>query len=59
MMHKAAKDAGTESLWFENREDVTEFLVSELKADDCILFKASNSMGFGKIVESLHSRLGE
>ena len=59
MMHKAAKDAGTESLWFENREDVTEFLVSELKADDCILLKASNSMGFGKIVESLHSRLGE
>ncbi len=58
-MHKAAKEAGAKSLWFENRDEITDFLLSELKDDDCVLFKASNSMGFGKIVESLHSRLGE
>ncbi|MBQ7799582.1 MAG: UDP-N-acetylmuramoyl-tripeptide--D-alanyl-D-alanine ligase [Oscillospiraceae bacterium] len=58
-MHKAAKDSGTKSLWFENREDTIAFLVNELQDGDCVLFKASNSMGFGKIVESLHSKLGE
>ncbi len=59
LMHKAAKEAGAKSLWFEDRQETIDFLLNELKDDDCVLFKASNSMGFGKIVESLHSRIGE
>ncbi|MBQ8868435.1 MAG: UDP-N-acetylmuramoyl-tripeptide--D-alanyl-D-alanine ligase [Oscillospiraceae bacterium] len=58
-MHKAAKDAGAKSVWFESKEELVEYLLSELKENDCVLFKASLYMGFGKIVESLHSKLGE
>lgn len=54
-----ASAAGEKGIFFENREEAVEFLLKELKQDDCVLFKASNSMRFEKIIESLHSRLGE
>ncbi len=54
-----ATAAGAKGIWLEDREEAIEFLLKDLKQDDCVLFKASNSMRFEKIVESLHSRLGE
>ncbi|MBQ8338459.1 MAG: UDP-N-acetylmuramoyl-tripeptide--D-alanyl-D-alanine ligase [Oscillospiraceae bacterium] len=54
-----AAAAGEKGIFFESREEVVEFLLKELKQDDCVLFKASNSMRFEKIIEGLHSKLGE
>lgn len=56
---KAAKKAGAKSVWFESREEVIDFLLNELKENDCVLFKASHSMRFEKIIEGLQGKLGE
>ncbi len=54
----AAKAAGVTSLCLRDRDDLTERLVEELRAGDRVLFKASNSVGLGRVVEAVRARLG-
>lgn len=56
---KAAEQSGCKSVWFETREETENFLLNELKAGDCVLFKASHSMQFEKIIQTLYASLKE
>ena len=50
---KACKLGLQQIYTFENIEEAAEFLKSNIKEDDAILLKASNSMNFSKIAEYL------
>ena len=53
---EAAKKAGMDEkniFYFENKEEITEFVEKNWQEDDAILFKASNGMKFFEIVEKL------
>ena len=52
-----AEKGGVKTLWFETREEVSQYLISELKEGDCVLFKASLGMGFAKILEAVETAL--
>ena len=51
---RVAKNNGTEDVYtFDNNKDATEKLKKIIAVDDVALIKASNSMNFKEIVESL------
>lgn len=54
----AAKATGITSLCLQDGDDLIERLVEELRAGDRVLFKASNSVGLGRVVEAVRRRLG-
>jgi len=55
LIEEAAKAEGCQSVWFESLEETQQFLINELKEGDCVLFKASHSMQFEKIINALYS----
>ena len=57
LMSSAAAEKGRETVYFESREETVEFLLKELKKGDCVLFKASLSMQFEKIVSAVYAGL--
>ncbi|MEE1279431.1 MAG: UDP-N-acetylmuramoyl-tripeptide--D-alanyl-D-alanine ligase [Oscillospiraceae bacterium] len=59
LMAKAATEKGIKTAFFETREETVDFLLKELKKGDCVLFKASLSMQFEKIISALYARLEE
>ncbi len=59
LMCEAAEQKGLCAKYFETRQQAAEFLVFELKADDCVLFKASFSMKFDEIISAVYSGLEE
>ena len=54
----AAKATGIPSLCLPDRDELVERLVEELREGDRVLFKASNSVGLGRVVEAVRDRLG-
>ncbi len=59
LMAEAAAEKGIKTAFFETREETVEFLLKELRKGDCVLFKASLSMRFEKIISSLYEKLKE
>lgn len=53
----AAVKEGKKAVWFETISQTLEYLTKELKEDDCVLFKASHSMQFEKIITGLYTAL--
>lgn len=49
------KKEGGEAVYFESREDASEYLIKNLKKGDFVLFKASHSMQFEKIIEAVYA----
>ena len=56
---KASSERGCQSKWFETLKETEDFLFSELKEGDCVLFKASHSMQFEKIIKDLYQKMGK
>jgi len=57
LIAKAAEKKGTRAVCFDTLLKTQEFLVNELKEGDCVLFKASHSMQFEKIIQGLYTAL--
>ena len=51
--HEKIKESDESFLQFEDYDSVVEFLISYLKKEDVVLFKASRAMKFEKIIEKL------
>ena len=51
-----AEESGCSAAWFGSREALTEALLAEIKAGDCVLVKASHGMHFETIVETVSQR---
>ena len=50
---RAARDAGAEGLYFEDKPALLAALKDILKPGDCVLVKASLGMGFREVVEKI------
>ena len=53
----AAVKKSCKAVWFETISETLEYLTKELKEGDCVLFKASHSMQFEKIITGLYTAL--
>lgn len=56
---QSAQENGCTSLYFKNREDCAAALINRLRPGDCVLFKASHSMQFEKIIQKAAAALEE
>ena len=54
----AAKNAGVNAHWFNDKEKLTEYLNSELLEGDFVLVKASRGMALETVVDSIKERVG-
>ena len=52
----AAKKVGVDARWFNDKEELADYLDSELQKDDYVLVKGSRGMALETIVESIMTR---
>ena len=53
MMSFAAEEAGTRARSFDSRDELIAALPELIRAGDCVLVKASHSMGFDEVCKAL------
>lgn len=56
-IYEGAVKEGGNAVFFESKEEAAQYLVKTLKKDDFVLFKASNSMQFDKIIEAVYAAI--
>ena len=59
IMNKAVEEGMSKEnvYYFENKDDIIDFLKNNLKKEDVVLFKASNGMKFFDLVEKLEKEI--